>query len=438
MQNPIRIPARNRSALALGVLLGSVISPLFAQQTFYFDENGATAGLGNYPPNRNWIGFTWSSTLAGDAASVAWDNLASPPNHAVFDLTATTIAASTININGDINVGNITVQNYTVNQTTGLAISTPAGAASRTFAFGAGSVISVEDMTNATDLTIRSFNNTTATTSALNFSGGFTKTGAGRLAIVAQSGAAAGNNANATMNLGSGTFTVSQGALFLFANGTGASADTSRTITANGATFVLAAGTDLTFDRPLSWSGGTVPTSGAVDLGVIGGAGTVRGDAGGTNSLTVSITGARPGDLGAVDTLTVADGVATGSTAFTFASIATGGLKFDLAAPGSSDVLAFSGISTVDLAGLAFSDFDFNQLAGFGAGTYTLMSDLTSVGGSFGLTTGTIGAFDATLSLSGNDVILTTVAAIPEPSAFAGLAGLAVLGLVAARRRSRA
>ena len=438
MQKPIRIPARNRSALALGVLLGSVISPLFAQQTLYHDVNGNTAGLGDYANGRLWItGFSWSSTSEGLDPAV-WNNAASPFNHAVFDLTGTTNQTPGVTINDNINVGNITVQNYNPSVTNGLAISTAAGEASRTITFGAGSVISVEDNPlHATDLTIRSFNNTTATTSEVNFSGGFTKTGAGRLAIVAQSGSAtAGNTANATVNLGSGTFTVSQGDLYLFANAVNTSPDTSRTITANGATFVLAADTNLTFDRPLSWSGVAVPASGAVDLGVIGGAGTVRGDAAGlANSLTVSITGARPGDLGSVNTLTVADGAATGSTAFTFANIATGGLKFDLAAPGSSDVLAFSGISTVDLAGLAFSDFDFNTLAGFGAGVYTLMTGLTSVGGTLGQTEGTIGGLDATLSLDAGNLILTTV---PEPSSFAALAGLGAVAFAGLRRRRRA
>jgi hypothetical protein len=62
----------------------------------------------------------------------------------------------------------------------------------------------------------------------------------------------------------------------------------------------------------------------------------------------------------------------------------------------------------VNLAGLAFSHFDFNQLAGFGAGTYTLVSGLPSlVEGSLGETTGTIDGRTATLAINGSSLELT-------------------------------
>jgi hypothetical protein len=160
--------------------------------------------------------------------------------------------------------------------------------------------------------------------------------------------------------------------------------------------------------------------------------------------MTLRATGITPGTDGTIGTLTIEDFSGTnifagnannGSTAFSFANIAEGGLKFDLGAPGTSDSIAFSSISLVTLANLGLNHFDFNTLAGFGAGTYTLMTGLTSVGGTLGQTEGTIGGRDATLSLSGNDLILTT--AIPEPSTFGALAGLAAVGAVMLRRRRR-
>jgi arylsulfatase A-like enzyme len=62
----------------------------------------------------------------------------------------------------------------------------------------------------------------------------------------------------------------------------------------------------------------------------------------------------------------------------------------------------------VNLAGLAFSHFDFNQLAGFGAGTYTLVSGLPSmVEGSLGETSGTIDGRPVTLAISGSSLELS-------------------------------
>lgn len=116
-------------------------------------------------------------------------------------------------------------------------------------------------------------------------------------------------------------------------------------------------------------------------------------------------------------------------------SAASASLFFTLDAPGSTVVSASS--ASIGAGVLNFDDFSFITGAGFGAGTYTLF-DLTSFSGSLGSSlTGTIGGLNATISLAGNDIILTTASAIPEPASAAALAGVAGLALVASRRRRR-
>ncbi|MCX5653657.1 MAG: autotransporter-associated beta strand repeat-containing protein [Planctomycetota bacterium] len=114
---------------------------------------------------------------------------------------------------------------------------------------------------------------------------------------------------------------------------------------------------------------------------------------------------------------------------------ATGGLLFELGA----DTTAGTTYDQVSMAGnalnvgtLDFADFTFTPLAGFGMGTYTLF-DAGSVIGSIGTATGTVGGYNATLSITGGDVNLTV---IPEPAtmAFVVLGGVGLL----ARRRRRA
>ena len=87
------------------------------------------------------------------------------------------------------------------------------------------------------------------------------------------------------------------------------------------------------------------------------------------------------------------------------------------------------------LNGQQFSDFTFNTLAGFGAGTYTLI-DAGSVSGSLGANvSGTLGGLAATLAVSGHDLVLN-VMAVPEPSGLVLLA-VGLLGLLVYAWRKR-
>lgn len=125
-----------------------------------------------------------------------------------------------------------------------------------------------------------------------------------------------------------------------------------------------------------------------------------------------------------------------GTMAFTFGDAAgrlnleEGSLfTFDLDTPGTSDLVNITA-GGLTLDGQEFGDFTFNALAGFGAGTYTLFDSVLTTGTLGANLSGTVGGLDATLSLSGNDVILTV---IPEPASLV----LMALGttLIASRRR---
>ncbi len=170
------------------------------------------------------------------------------------------------------------------------------------------------------------------------------------------------------------------------------------------------------------------------------------GSLGGTG--TINITGSDNVSLGAGGSLTAGLAGGAGKTTFQFdggnlnlslatASANTGWLRFDLgssATPGTNyDQIDLLGGNLNIGTGLNFSDFDFTALAGFGAGNYVLFQTPGAIFGSLGTTTGVINGFDTTLSISGNNLVLTSV---PEPSNWALFGGS--LLLLALLRRLRA
>ena len=97
----------------------------------------------------------------------------------------------------------------------------------------------------------------------------------------------------------------------------------------------------------------------------------------------------------------------------------------------SGGVLSADGTITVNLT----------DSGGFTAGTYTLIdatgASLSSIGAtSFDLAT-TIEGYTYTFAQNGDLFQLTATSAVPEPATYAALAGIAMLGLVACKRRRR-
>jgi autotransporter-associated beta strand protein len=107
-------------------------------------------------------------------------------------------------------------------------------------------------------------------------------------------------------------------------------------------------------------------------------------------------------------------------------------LDFELASISTSDLISL-GSSTLYLNNQDFSDFNFTALSGFGQGMYTLI-DAGIISGNLGDNpSGTIDGYFATISKSGNDLVLNVV---PEPGTWALLAA-ACLGLFVGKRMGK-
>jgi hypothetical protein len=153
--------------------------------------------------------------------------------------------------------------------------------------------------------------------------------------------------------------------------------------------------------------------------GTLGGTGTITTLVG--DNVNVDSGGKlAAGLVGTAGTTTYALG--TGAS-LDISNIASGALLFDLGSNSSAGV-TYDQIrltsGTLEFGTLDFSDFTFNPLTGFGSGTYTLFNT-SNLNATLGSATGTIGSYNATLSISGNNVLLNVV---PEPHS----AALVLLG----------
>jgi hypothetical protein len=421
----------------LSLLFLATASTAFSQVIYYRDNNSSTPGFGALSGNWNTSLANWTTNSAGDIPTTAWVNDAVTPNDAIMDFVSNSVAGPAIGLLADLNLRNLEIKG--LNNMTGTAGPTLAATSNLTLTFGTGATVTVEDRPEFTyDFYIRQLNGTTADTFTLNINS-FTKAGPGTMLIGAQAQTTAGATAVTKVT---GTVNVSQGQVSLATFGSGT--DISRSVDVGDATFSLASGTVLSAVNPLSYAG-TQPANGTAALGTVTGDGTIRGEMHNTpNTLTITAKSLIPGTVGTVGTLIIEDftgtntinQLANAATSFSFAGTEVGGLKFDLAATGVSDLITLSGLTTVDASALAFDSFDFNTLAGFAnTNTYTLMS-LTG-GGSwsgFSTLTGTVGGSDGTISLLGNDLVLNVV---PEPSTWVLLAGgLTTVLLLRRRRRS--
>jgi autotransporter-associated beta strand protein len=146
--------------------------------------------------------------------------------------------------------------------------------------------------------------------------------------------------------------------------------------------------------------------------GTLGGIGSV-------GSVSVSLGGhIAPGDLiGSIGVLTLGGNLSLSHGAL---------LDFDLASPSISDLISMQSFALL-LDNQEFSDFTFTSAADFGPGVYTLI-DAGNIQGSLdGNLSGTIGGWNASISTSGGDLVLTVV---PEPSTFVllGIGAFSFLG----------
>ena len=291
-----------------------------------------------------------------------------------------------------------------------------------------GSLIFLFDMTNGTlalghdnALGARNASNALTGTSLQMNAGTVSASGGARTienAVNITGNAAIGGSNNFTL---SGNVTVSSGKTLTISNTAvttlGGTNTNSGTIAVNSGGILLVNGTTTGGAYTIA-SGATFGGTGTIDLSAANGSVTLG------NGSFLQATSA--------DTLTFALGTGALNVSGALAN-ASPSMVFTLGAPGSVVVSATS--TNIGTGLLEFADFNFTAGSGFGTGIYTLF---TSFVGTMGVNlTGTVGGLDATISQSGNDIILTTVSAVPEPSTYAAMAGVGVLGVALLRRRRR-
>jgi len=193
-----------------------------------------------------------------------------------------------------------------------------------------------------------------------------------------------------------------------------------------GAALTKTTGGTLTIEGANAYTGGLTVAAGTLKY---------NGTYTGGGLITVQGTATLMG-TGTVAGVTVASGgtIKPGNSAgaLTTAALTLDGgalLEFEL---GTSSDLILAGATL--LGGVDFDNFTFLPGVGFGPGVYTLVN-ATSISGLGSGTTGTVGSYDATLSIDGDaqDLVLTVV---PEPGTLGMLGVLGVAGWLLRRRRA--
>jgi autotransporter-associated beta strand protein len=187
--------------------------------------------------------------------------------------------------------------------------------------------------------------------------------------------------------------------------------------------------TNSTYTGATTISGGTLKlgSTAAINLASTGSVtisgGTLTNAVGNTNlgtgAVSMSSGAITPGGIGVIGSFTLA--------ADKIFSTTGGTLNFDIG--GSFDQIIGSGTGTFSLLDSTLALSGSTSVVG----TYQLFSGFSSGSVSNVTITGLSGGFTGVLSNTG----LLTVSAVPEPSTYAVLAGAAVLGLAAFRRRAR-
>lgn len=185
---------------------------------------------------------------------------------------------------------------------------------------------------------------------------------------------------------------------------------------------------DNTYTGPTLVSAGTFAVDGRLDSAVTVASGATLGGSGHFDGGVVLQAGA-----------TLAPGSSPGTMTFNDGLTIAVGTIMDFELGTVSDQVIVAGGALVGPVGAGGITLNIDDAAGFGVGTYTLFDFASAT---------SVSDFDATDFLLGSTVagytyqvsqvgstVQITVGAIPEPSSFAALAGLATLGLAATRRR---
>ncbi|MGC3990864.1 MAG: hypothetical protein QM796_14535 [Chthoniobacteraceae bacterium] len=452
--------------LSLGLAFGVLgCTSAFAQKAF--DGGGAT--------------FLWSNTANWNP-----DGLPGTGDNVVFDNSATTLTGQTVILDTTA----ATANNLQFGSSSGTALGAftfqgSSSSTARTLTLTSGGVTVDSSVTGAQSITkntgnfilnsstgtVTFTNNSSQTLSAVitsstsNFDFSPSSTGLVSIDIGASGGAtfASLNDGTATTALITDTNT---NARVLTLNGTGShtfggliavsgsgtnnnfqlsiGASLVQTLTANntfGGNVTVAAGGTLL-------ENGAHTTMGSYNIsGKIGGTGTLSNS--GVRTVTLNAgAGLTPGGDGSVGTYTI--NLGSGASGFNFSAATAGSSNsgefvFDLATTAASDkfvATTSTSSGTFDLGALDHTDFTFNQLAGFGVGTYTLIDYNRAFTGSTAVDTSSFdmgNGFMGALSLDNTNFdVLLNVFTVPEPNTLVTmLAGIGVLVGYQRGRRSR-
>lgn len=377
------------------VLLSSLATPGVHAASLAWDPSGSFGGTVGAPTGSGGTGIwnTTSSFWSNSTGDVAWNN--ANGDNAIFAGTGATVTLGEA----------ITVNNLNINST-GYTIA------------GGGFTLTINGTITNTQ---------TGTISAKITGVDLTKAGSGTLVI---------NNASA--NTYTGTTYIQAGTLQ--ARATGALASTTTVNISGGATLDVRAsqtvsgltGSGNVSQSQITGTNTLTVSSASLDSSFSG----ILRDGDATHILAFAKAGASTLTLTGANTLTGATTVSAG----TLATGATGTFGAGNVSVAAGATLAFGNNASIgDLKTLTFAstsaialNFTGSETIGsvFNSVTSTFLADGTYDAAGLNSFFGGISAFSGTGSL--------TVSAIPEPATFAVLAGLAVLGLSAVRRRRHA